>query len=214
VSVSGPQGAGADSLFREDYANIVHRNEVLMNVQQPIYMDKSAFFAWAEGREGRYELAGGQVVMMTGGTVWHASVVANVFELLRQKLDRKRWTVWADFGVDVGPHTVRYPDVVVDRPGAKGLDRTAHAPALVVEVLSPSTTKTDFGDKAAEYVRLPSLDSYLIVAQDEVKAWLYVRHSNQFLAPEIVEGRSKSITIPSLELVLSLTDIYDGVELD
>ena len=76
-----------------------------MNVQQPLYLDKPAFLDWVEGREGRYELAGGQVVMMTGGTIAHASIVSNVIELLRRKLDRKRWLVVADVGVDVGPQT-------------------------------------------------------------------------------------------------------------
>src|SRR3954463_15575076 len=121
-----------------------------MNVQQPLYMDKRAFLTWVDGREGRYELAGGQVVMMTGGTVRHALVVANVLGLLRQKLDRKRWLILSDVGLDVGPHTLRYPDVVVvDRSGANIREVSVRAPVFVVEVLAPSTTKTDFGDKGA-----------------------------------------------------------------
>ena len=34
-------------------------DEALMNVQPNLHMDKAAFLAWVEGREGRYELAGG-----------------------------------------------------------------------------------------------------------------------------------------------------------
>jgi hypothetical protein len=44
-----------------------------MNVQPDPQMDKAAFLAWVEGREGRYELAGGRVLMTTGGTMGHAS---------------------------------------------------------------------------------------------------------------------------------------------
>ena len=177
-------------------------------------MDKPEFLAWVEGREGRYELVGGQVVMMTGGTIGHARIVANVLELLRRKLDRKLWLVLADVAIDVGPRTVRYPDVVVDRPGAKIRDMTVKAPVLAIEVLSPSTAKTDFGDKAAEYVRLPSLGAYLILAQDEVKAWLYVRDGKQFRPAEIVKTRSESFTVPVLDVELPLADIYDGIEFD
>jgi len=36
--------------------HIVHA-EADMNIQQPTHMDKSAFLAWAQGREGRFELA-------------------------------------------------------------------------------------------------------------------------------------------------------------
>ena len=101
-----------------------------MNVQPDTQMDKAAFLAWVEGREGRYELAGGRVLMMPGGTMGHGLVVGNLFELLRTRLDRKRWIVVTEVGVDVGPRTIRYPDVVVDHPGAKRRDLTAKAPVL------------------------------------------------------------------------------------
>jgi hypothetical protein len=42
-----------------------------MNVQLPRAMDSSALLAWAEGREGRYELVDGRVIMMTGGSRSH-----------------------------------------------------------------------------------------------------------------------------------------------
>ena len=185
-----------------------------MNIQPELQMDKAAFLAWVEGREGRYELAGGRVLMMTGSTMGHGLVVGNLFELLRTRLDRKRWVVVTEFGVDVGPRTIRYPDVVVDNPGAKRKDLTAKAPALVAEVLSPSTMTIDLGDKAAEYLRLPSLVAYLVLAQDEVKAWVYIRGSDQFPAPQVVSGADAPIKIPALGIELPLADIYAGIEFD
>jgi Uma2 family endonuclease len=180
-----------------------------MNVQPDLHMDKAAFLAWVEGREGRYELAGGRVLMMTGGTMGHGLVIGNLFEMLRARLDRKRWAVVPEFGVDVGPRTIRYPDVVVvDRPGASRKDLTAKAPALVAEVLSPSTMTIDLGDKAAEYLRLPSLLAYLVLAQDEVKAWVY----GLFPAPQVVAGENATISIPTLGIELSLADIYAGID--
>src|SRR5882724_10498375 len=122
-------------------------------------MDKFAFLAWVEGREERYELAEGCVMMMTGSTVAHGLIVGNVFEMLRYRLNRKTWSVFSEFGVDVGPRTVRYPDVVVDHRGAKPKDRTAKSPAFVVEVLSPSTMTIDLGDKAGEYLGLSSVEA-------------------------------------------------------
>jgi Uma2 family endonuclease len=185
-----------------------------MNVQPDLHMDKAAFLAWVEGREGRYELAGGRVLMMTGGTMRHALIVGNLFELLRTRLDRKRWVVLTEFGVDVGPRSIRYPAVVVDHPGAKGRDLTAMAPALVAEVLSPSTATIDLGDKAAEYLRLPGLAAYLVLSQDEVKAWVFVRGASQLPAPEAIAGEDATIRVPALEIDLSLAEIYAGVEFD
>src|SRR5262244_1107423 len=90
----------------------------LMNIQLPAHMDKPSFLAWLQGREGRYELVGGRVLMMTGGTMAHGLIAGNVFQMLRARLDRKTWAVLTEFGVDVGPGSIRYPDVVVvDRRG-------------------------------------------------------------------------------------------------
>jgi Uma2 family endonuclease len=185
-----------------------------MNVQPDLQMDKAAFLAWVEGREGRHELADGRVLTMTGGTMGHCLVVGNLFELLRTRLDRRRWIVLTAFGIDAGPHTVRYPDLVVDHLGGNGKDLTAKAPVLVAEVLSPSTTRSDLGDKAAEYLRLPNLAAYLILAEDEVKAWAYVAGSNQPPGPEVIAEREAVIRVPGLGIDLPLADIYAGIEFD
>jgi Uma2 family endonuclease len=187
-----------------------------MNVQSLLQMDNATFLEWVQGREERYELAGGRVMMMTGGTMRHGLTVGNMFELLRARLDRKQWIVLTDFGIDVRPGTIRYADVVVDHHGAKGDALTAKAPVLVVEVLSPSTMKIDLGDRAADYLQLPSLATYLTFAQDEVKAWAYNRGGEtQFPSgPQVYADADASIGIPALNIELPLADIYAGIELD
>jgi Uma2 family endonuclease len=178
-------------------------------------MDKAAFLAWAHGREGRYELAGGRVLMMTGGTMNHALITGNLLEMLRARLDRTTWAVLTEFGIDAGPGTIRYPDVVVlDRRGAKGTDLAARAPALVIEVLSPSSEKLDLGDKAAEYLRLTSLTAYLVLAQDEVKAWVYFRGPEQLPGPHVVAGEPAVISIPALGIDVPLAEVYAGIEFE
>jgi Uma2 family endonuclease len=188
----------------------------MMNVQPHLPMDNATFLDWVQGREERYELAGGRVIIITGGTMRHGLIVGNLFELLRARLDRKQWIVLTDFGIDIRPDTIRYGDIVVDQHGAKGDALTAKAPALVAEVLSPSTMKADFGDKAADYLQLPGLATYLVFAQDEVKAWAYNRRGEkQFsVGPQVFAGEDSSITIPALSIDLSLIDIYRGIDFD
>jgi Uma2 family endonuclease len=111
-----------------------------------------------------------------------------------------------------GPETHRYPDIVVDRRGGRGADFTATSPALLAEVLSPSTAEIDLGDKAAEYLQLPSLAAYLVMAQAEPKAWIWVRHDGGFPPkPTIIAGLDKVIHVASLDLALPLGTIYAGV---
>jgi Uma2 family endonuclease len=184
-----------------------------MNVQLDLRMDKSEFLTWVQAHEGRYELAGSRVVMMTGGSRGHAILVRRLAAALEKRLDANRWTVLtSDFGVDFGPSTVRYPDVVVDVAGGRFKDLTATAPAVVAEVLSPSSVKDDLGPKADEYVRVPSLSAYLVLAQDEPKAWVWVRGAAGFPPePEVVKGHEAAVAIPSLGVDLPLAEIYAGI---
>lgn len=184
-----------------------------MNVQPRSQMDNATFLAWVQEQEGRYELAGGRVVMMTGGTMRHGLIVGNLFDLLRRRLDRKQWAVLTEFGVDAGPGIVRYADIVVDRAGGQGDRLTAQAPALIAEILSPATAKTDLGDKAAEYLKLESLSAYLVLAQDEIKAWAYGVHASSLRpGPHMLVGAGAVMAVTALGIELPLADVYAGVE--
>src|SRR3984893_13336461 len=185
-----------------------------MNVQLDLRMDKPAFLTWVQAHEGCYELAGNRVVVMTGGSRGHAILVRRLAAALEKRLDSTRWTVLtSDFGVDVGPSTVRYPDVVVDAAGGRFKDLTATAPVLIAEVISPSSAKDDLGAKAEEYLRLSSLSAYLVLAQDEAKARAWVRGTGGFSAePRVIEGHNAVIEIAALGIDLPLAKSYAGAE--
>jgi Uma2 family endonuclease len=183
-----------------------------MNVQLPLHIDKLGFLDWVQGREGRYELAEGRVVMMVGASRNHGIIVMNLATLIKSQLDAQHWNVIAEFGLDTGPRTLRYPDIVVDQAGGRARDLTATAPVLLAEVLSPSTASMDLGDKAAEYLRLPSLSAYLVAAQDEPKVWVWERGAEGLPpAPTIVMGVDKVVHLATLHLMLPLGAIYAGV---
>jgi Uma2 family endonuclease len=184
-----------------------------MNVQLPVHLDKQGFLAWVQGREGRYELAEGRVIMMVGASRAHGILVMNLASLIRAQLDPREWTVIADFGLDAGPKTLRYPDVIVDRAGGNAGDYTATAPALIAEVLSPSSADVDLGDKAIEYLQLPTLSAYLVFAQNQPKTWVWAREAAAFSpSPTIVVGHDKVIRIAGLNLSLPLGAVYAGID--
>jgi Uma2 family endonuclease len=181
-----------------------------MNVQPDLRMDKPEFLAWVQAHEGRYELVGNRVVMMAGGSRGHGVIVRRLANALEKRLDNRRWAVWtSDFGVDIGPNTIRYPDVVVDLADGRSQDLTATAPLLVAEVLSPSSVTHDLRDKAAEYLQLPSLSAYLVLAQDEVKAWVCARGAATFpSSPSVITGLDATIEVAALGINLPLSEIY------
>jgi Uma2 family endonuclease len=186
-----------------------------MNIQPNLPMSKAAFIEWGATEEERYELVGGRVVMMPRPSLAHGLIVGNLYVALRSRLDRKQWAVVQEFGLDAGPETLRYPDIVVDRAGGRPKSYIAAAPVLLVEVLSPSTAAVDLDDKAPEYLRLPSVLAYLVFSQDEPKAWIWTREAGAFPAgPEILKGAGSNVRVPALKIELPLSEAYAEVEFD
>ena len=72
-----------------------------MNVQLPVRMDKTAFLDWVQGREERYELDRGRVIMMTGGSRAHGQITANLFKALDARIDPEKWAVLPEFGIEL-----------------------------------------------------------------------------------------------------------------
>lgn len=186
-----------------------------MNFQPNLRMSKAAFIEWSTAEEERCELVAGRVVMMPRPSLAHGMIVMNLAVLLRTRLDLKQWVVVTEFGLDAGPETLRYPDIVVDRAGGSGKSYTASAPALLAEVLSPSSVEIDLGDKAAEYLQIPSLLAYMVFSQDEPKAWVYTRRGAHFTpGPTVIRGTEAAVQIPDLQLELPMADIYAGIKTD
>src|SRR5262249_21741327 len=88
------------------------RCEAIMNVRPDLHMSKAAFLDWDAGEGQRCELVGGRVVMMARPSRNHGKIVMNLGVHLNAKLDPKQWDVIMEFGLDTGPETLRYPDVV------------------------------------------------------------------------------------------------------
>jgi Uma2 family endonuclease len=186
-----------------------------MNIQLPVHLDKTAFLAWVQGREGRYELAEGQVVMMTGASREHGQIVRNLMLILHGQIDSRRWEVIAEFGLDLGPKTLRYPDIVIDRVGGPRGQYAAREPVLVAEVLSQSTADVDLGDKPVEYLQLESVASYVVFSQNEPKAWAWTKGQDRVPAtPAIVRGIDNLMRVAALDLTIPLAAVYAGVQLD
>jgi Uma2 family endonuclease len=187
----------------------------MMNVQPHVQMDNATFLDWVQGREERYELDRGRVIIKTGGSRAHWQITANLFKALDARVDPEKWAVLPEFGVELESESIRNADIIVDAAGEAPKDLTATVPALIAEVLSPSSERIDLGDKSSEYLRLRSLAAYCVFAQDVVKAWVWTRGPGGFPpGPELFEGESAVIRIEALALDLPLKEIYTRVRMD
>jgi Uma2 family endonuclease len=171
------------------------------------------FFAWVSGREERYELVDGEVVMMAGAGRRHDRIVVNLTSLVHTQLKGGPCqTFTGDTYVVTSPSTRRMPDLGVDcgRPDDDSL--TADEPCLIVEVLSPSTGSFDVTVKLAEYQSLPSVDYILFVDTESPNVHLYSRDEDRLWTDVVLKGKDTSVEFERLNVSLALGDIYSGLE--
>lgn len=184
-----------------------------MNIRIDIPLTKDAFLRWAEAQEFKHEYVRGQIVMMVNVTRNHGTLTRNLLIMLVGRLSLDQWNVFADaLAVDVG-ESIRFPDLIVEPAGGKGSDRFSREPILLAEVLSNSSLETDLTEKPPEYTALPSLQAYVVLAQDEPRLWLWQRGEDGAFpkAGTMIDGNDGTLEIPALGLALPLAEIYRGI---
>ena len=185
-----------------------------MNIRTFIKVDKAAFYRFiATEPEGRYEYEWGRIVQQQqGGTFKHSRIAAEFVAAIRARIDLTKWAILEARGVETA-ETIRYPDVVVEPLTDSETSISTLVPALVVEVLSPSSVDRDLYVKPAEYLSLGSLEAYIIASHDEAKCQIWVRDANRKFADDasVISGLDKSIEIPALSLTIPLSEIYQGM---
>ena len=103
----------------------------------------------------------------------------------------------------------RYPDVMINCIPNSDL-RLEETPCFLLEVISESSADIDSNKKLAEYTRIPSVQRYVLIEQHSKLAIVYKRQNGVWLVETIEE--TGEIEIPCLETVLTLEQIYDGLE--
>jgi Uma2 family endonuclease len=177
-------------------------------------MTVEEYFRFEEGSEVRHEYVSGELYAMSGATFRHSTLALNVGTRLHAAVgDGPCSVVMNDMRVQVAHDVYYYPDVVVICAPMAQLDITATEPCVVMEVTSPSTARTDRGEKLTAYKQLPTLRAYLIVDHRRRRV---ERHSR--VGPDDVWQREEivlegSVPVPCVDTELTLDEIYCRVDL-
>ena len=177
-------------------------------------MTVEEYFRFEEGSQIRHEYVSGELYAMSGVTLRHALIVANIAgRLLAATGDGPCLVVMNDMRVQVSHDVYYYPDVVVICAPMAQLDVTATEPCVVVEVTAPSTARTDRGEKLTAYKQVPTLRAYLIVDHRRRRVERHWRGGpdDVWQREEIVlDGR---VPVPCVDTDLTLDEIYRRVDL-
>lgn len=174
-----------------------------------------AYLEWEARQPRRHELVDGQVYAMGGGTAEHDTIGNNLRAALHSQLRGKPCRPHGpDLKVKAG-NDGRYPDALVDcgprLPGALH----AQEPVAVFEVLSKSTGWIDQSLKLRDYDATPSIRTYVLISQDEMRALMYMRDQDGRLgvrSAALLEGPDASVVIADLGVSLSFAALYEGLD--
>ena len=190
-----------------------------MTLARPMHRLTEAEYLDLERRlESRNEFFGGEMFAMSGGTPLHSQIAANLVREFGNQLKQRDCIVYnSDLRLKVeATGLFTYPDLsIVCGPlqFAPGTDDTVVNPTLIVEVLSDSTEAYDRGKKFENYRQIPSLCEYLLVSQKEPRIEQFARQDNQQWLLREATGLAATLSLPSLEINISLAEVFAGLQL-
>lgn len=202
------------NLFARIKTNWKHRPMVAIS-QEPQKMTIEEYLAWEPQQNLRYEYVNGEVFAMTGGTIPHNDIALNLYTALRPHLRARGCRVnVSDVKVQVTPQSpYYYPDVIVScDPQDLNARRFIQNPKIIAEVLSPGTSGKDRGEKFTNYLKIPSLQEYLLIDSETISVERYCRgEGRMWLYYPYTEG--DMITLSSIEFEFAIALLYEGVVL-
>lgn len=182
------------------------------------YVTPEEYLEYERAAEYKNEYFDGEIVSMTGASRRHVLITLSIAAELRTQLrGRPCETYSSEMRVRMqSANLYMYPDVVVACGTPEFEDAevdTLLNPLLIIEVLSKSTAKYDRTQKFDYYRTLPSLEEYLLVAQDEYHVVQYVRQQDGRWLLSDIRGADGRVELSSVGCVLTLSDVYERVDM-
>lgn len=179
------------------------------------YLSIDEYLALDQSSAQRYEYNNGLVTAMAGSSRRHNTIAINITSVLHTVTSSSECSVYAS---DVKVHIPQrnsyyYPDVVVTCEPEED-DYTLYAPCLLIEVLSDSTKSKDYLEKLLAYQSLPSVQTYLVVSQDQIRVDAFQRDENGFWTMKRFEDLKDVIKLSCPNTTLSLGQVYQGITFD
>ncbi len=186
--------------------------------KSPLYFTLEEYFALERSSERRFEYRNGEIVLMSGGSRQHGEIARNLIRHLANRLAASACRV---YGSDIAllvpaAPPYRYPDVSVVCGEAQfrrveGLDALLN-PALIIEVLSPTSESYDRGTKFEWYKSIPAFAEYLLIAQDRPHVTQRSKQPDGSWLERTVNDPQAALRLASIACELPLSEIYGGVE--
>jgi Uma2 family endonuclease len=157
-------------------------------------MTKEEYIAYELKAERCHEFINGQLFEMPGELDINNLIAGKLYVLLAYFLEQKGYLVFTH-------------DVKVAIPDEEN-KYIKTAPVLIAEILSPISRITDTVDKYLDYIKIPSLQYYLVVEPETVHITLYHRNSGGQWQADIFTQKAQTIDLPILAIQIPLSVVY------
>ncbi|MBD2496144.1 Uma2 family endonuclease [Nostoc sp. FACHB-280] len=171
-----------------------------------------------ETSEFKSEYYDGEIVPMAGGTTNHNEIAGNFYANFKLKMRGKNYKIYiGDVRLWISRYRIyTYPDAMVieGEPIYEGNSTTTVTnPTVIIEVLSKSTQSHDKTDKFRFYRSIPTFKEYIIVNQYEYLIEHYAKNANNQWVLTEYESLDAVLSLQTIDFAISLTDIYESVNL-
>ena len=185
--------------------------------EQTTRMTEAEYLAYDRASDIKNEYYDGWLVAMAGTSPDHSIITVNVGTLLNNQLEERPCLVFSpDQRTRIAESKLyAYPDITVVCGQPEYSDDNPASllnPTVIIEVLSDSTEARDRGFKAAAYRQRPSLQEYVLVAQDRISVERFSRQGDLWVLAEAT-SRDAVIDLPSITCALPLRRVYAKTDL-
>jgi len=176
------------------------------------------YLAMEEAAVEKHEYYRGEIFAMSGSKVPHNRISGNLYAILHQKLKGKKCRPYnSDQRIHIEANTLfTYPDISI----VCGEDVTLNNdnwnilnPAVIVEILSPSTKNYARGEKFMLYRAIPTLQEYILVDSERVHIEVFRLNTLRHWELEEYNSPEDLLHIKAINETIPVTEIYDEVKM-
>lgn len=177
------------------------------------FITPQEYLAMERASEEKHEYYDGRVLAMSGAGAKHNLIASNLVGKISSSLEGKDCRIlFSEMRVSTAEQDAyMYPDALIVCGGLELEDDkfdTLLNPAVIFEILSPSTRSIDKGRKLFFYQQIPSLKEYIMI--DSLKRFIQLaRKKND--GGWVFENNSdpdSSLYIQTIDFTLSMDEIY------
>jgi Uma2 family endonuclease len=168
------------------------------------------FLAFDDGTDTSYQLFEGRIVAVNPRVRGHAVLAARLARIFGSQLKPPSEVAAGAGIIPVNPqHSWYKADLIVTCTPGNYKDQFIAEPVLVVEVLSPGTSATDFSRKLPDYQQIPTMRDVLLASSMERLIRHWRREADGWT--EHGHRRSATVRLAGLPVALRMPELYDGI---